>query len=292
MLKLKCSRVIGFFILATLAFFPQQISSQEFQSENLNMELVGHKLIGSGKEKVLVLHNWVGDSTSYDLLLPFLDTEKFAYLFIDLRGYGRSKEMRGKYTVEEASADALKLINSLSWDKFHVIGHSMSGMIAQKIALDNFSRVKSVVAITPVPACGSPGPKELMDFLESAALNNDDNAIQCVNMLTSHRYSNLFAKNMIHYWRACSTSDARIGYLHMFANTDFSSAAKGLKTPMLVIFGEHDMEGSEVLMRNTFLQWYPNAQLECCKCSGHYPILETPVYLASIIEKFLLAHCE
>ena len=168
----------------------------------------------------------------------------------------------------------------------------MSGMIAQKIALDNASRVKSVVAITPVPACGSPGPKELMHFLESAALNNDGNAIECVNMLTGRRYSHLFAKKMIDYWRSCSTSEARIGYLHMFANTDFSESAKGLKTPMLVIFGEYDMEGSEALMRNTFLKWYPNAQLECCKCSGHYPMLETPVHLASSIEKFLLAHYE
>ena len=40
-------------------------------------------------------------------------------------------------------------------------------------------------------------------------------------------------------------------------------------------------------MRNTFLKWYPNAQLECCKASGHYPMIETPVTLVSAIEKFL-----
>ena len=103
MLKIKCTRVIGSCILAIFVLFSQQISSQEFQSENQSMELIGHKLVGSGKEKVLVLHNWVSDSTSYGPLLPYLDTEKFSYLFIDLRGYGGSKEMRGTYSVEEAS---------------------------------------------------------------------------------------------------------------------------------------------------------------------------------------------
>ena len=43
-------------------------------------------------------------------------------------------------------------------------------------------------------------------------------------------------------------------------------------------------------MRNTFLKWYPNAQLECCKASGHYPMIETPVALVAAIEKFLSAH--
>ena len=254
------------------------------------MALIAHKQIGSGKEKVLVLHNWMGDSTSYDPMLPYLDTDAYTYVFVDLRGYGRSKEIQGAYSVEEASTDAMKLIDSLSWNKFHLVGHSMSGMIVQKIAVDNPSRVKSVVAITPVPACGSPGPKEMMDFLKSVALNDDEAAIQCVNTLTSNRYTRAFAKKMVADLRQWSTSAARLGYLNMFSYTDFSESAKGLSTPILVLHGEYDFEGSEAFMRNTFLQWYPNAQLECCKTSGHYPMIETPVALVAAIEKFLAAH--
>lgn len=168
----------------------------------------------------------------------------------------------------------------------------MSGMIAQKIAVDNPSRVKSIVAITTVPACGSPAPKEMMSFFESAALDNDVAAMQCVNTLTSNRYEEAFAKNMVRNLRQSSTSEARLGYLNMFSNTDFSESAKGLKTPMLVMFGEYDFEGSEAFMRNTFLQWYPNAQLVCCKASGHYPMIETPEALASSIENFFSAHQE
>lgn len=254
------------------------------------MELIAHKQIGSGKEKVLVMHNWMGDSTSYDSMLPYLDRDEFTYVFVDLRGYGRSKEMKGTYSVEEASQDAIKLIDSLAWDKFHLIGHSMSGMIVQKIAVENPSRVKSIIAITPVPACGSPAPKELMNFFESAALNNDEAAMQCVNTLTSNRYTKTFAKNMVASLRQGSTSEARLGYLNMFSHTDFSESVKGLRTPLLVLFGEYDFEGSEAFMRNTFLKWYPNALLECCKSSGHYPMIETPVALVAIIEKFLSVH--
>lgn len=193
-------------------------------------------------------------------------------------------------TAYEASQDAMKLIDSLGWEKFHLIGHSMSGMIVQKIAVENQSRVKSVIAITPVPACGSPGPKEMMDFFESVALNNDEAAMECVHTLTSNRYTKAFAEKMVLDNRKGSTSAARLGYMKMFFHTDFSAEVKGLQTPILVLIGEHDFEGSEAFMRSTFLQWYPNARLECCKASGHYPMIETPIALVSFIERFLLAH--
>ena len=296
MQKINYSKVIRFFVFATIVLFSHGLCSDEIinRSENQHMKLAGHKLIGSGKEKVLVLHNWFCDSSSYDPLLPYLDIEKFTYLFMDLRGYGRSKDLQGEYSVQEASQDAVALVNSLSWNQFHIVGHSMSGMIAQKIALDNSTRVKSVVAITPVPACGSPKPVEIMNFLEEAALSNDDNAIECANLLTGRRFSNFVARNMVSHWRSCSSSKARIEYLHMFSNTDFSSSANGLQTPMLVIYGEFDIEGieAEASIRNTFLKWYPNAKMECCKGSGHFPTQETPIYLASIIEKFLSDHCK
>lgn len=254
------------------------------------MEFIAHKQIGSGKEKVLVMHNWMGDSSSYDFLIPYLNRANYTYVFVDLRGYGQSKEMTGTYSVEEASLDVINLINFLGWNTFHLIGHSMSGMIAQKIAVHNSSRVQSVVAITPVPACGSPAPQEMLDFFESVAKDNDEAGIECVKTLTSNRYTDSFAKKMITDLRKCSREEARIGYMNMFLHTDFSKSVIGLSTPILVLFGEHDFEGSEAFMRSTFLQWYPNAQLDCCKASGHYPMIETPIALAASIEKFLSSH--
>lgn len=287
----RISSRLAVYISVLLAFMSILSAQILNSSENQSMEIIAHKQMGSGKEKVLVMHSWTGDSTSYDPMLPYLNTDDYTYVFVDLRGYGGSKEMQGTYSVEEASFDAIKLIDFLGWDEVHLIGHSMSGMIVQKIAVDNPSRVKSIVAITPVPACGTPGPKEIIDFFEDMAIDNDEAAIGFVNKLTSNRYTRAFANKMITDIRQHSTSQARLGYMNMFFNTDFSESVKGLQTPILVLFGEYDsgILGEE-LMRNTFLQWYPNAQLECCKASGHYPMIETPVTLVTAIEKFLSVH--
>lgn len=40
-------------------------------------------------------------------------------------------------------------------------------------------------------------------------------------------------------------------------------------------------------LRKTFGAWYPKAQFSFITDAGHYPMHETPVYLASLIEAFL-----
>ncbi len=256
------------------------------------MEQLGHRIIGSGSQKVLLLHNWFCDSSSYEPLLPYLDQTKATYLLVDLRGYGRSKSWQGEYSVQEACQDAMALVQMLAWDRFHIVGHSMSGMIAQKMAVEHPARIQSIVAITPVPACGAPAPAELMSFLEKAALDADENAMECAHLLTGRRLTSWVINQMVRQWRACSTDAARLGYLRMFSYTDFSKDVQGLFTPMLVIYGEFDTAHAEApsTIGQTFLKWYPNAQMICCSGAGHFPTQETPMYLASRIEEFILRH--
>lgn len=249
---------------------------------------IGHSIFGQGRERVLVMHDWFCDATSYDSMRPYLDPKTFTYAFMDLRGYGKSKTTPGECTAEEAAQDAIALADSLKWDQFHVVGHSMTGMVAQLIALMAPDRIKSVTAITPVPACGSPVPEEVMGFLENAAESNDESARQIVGFMTGGRHDKPFIEYKVSRWRETSVPQARIAYLHMFAQTDFSNKVKGLKTPFLVLVGAHDAEGHSVtVMKETFCQYYPNVELVTIQNAGHYPMQETPVFLAGILERFI-----
>jgi pimeloyl-ACP methyl ester carboxylesterase len=53
----------------------------------------------------------------------------------DNRGTGKSEAAVGRYTTKSMARDTLDLMNHLQWEKVHVIGASMGGMIAQELAL-------------------------------------------------------------------------------------------------------------------------------------------------------------
>ena len=163
----------------------------------------------------------------------------------------------------------------------------MSSMIAQKIAVDYTARIQSLISITPIPASGAPRSLELFTFLEEAALHGGEGAVECIHVLTNRRYSDFIAQKILEQWHSCSHAKARLSYLHMFSHTDFSKKAEGLITPMLVLLGDQDAQEQEMLLHKSFLQDYPNVQVDTCKQAGHFPVQETPLYLASRITHFL-----
>lgn len=249
---------------------------------------LGYGLHGSGAEKVIVMHDWFCDQSSYDFMIPFLDTSYFTYCFVDLRGYGKSKHLPGKYTVDEIIGDIIKLAEKLEWQKFHIVGHSMTGMVVQKIINNYPDKIKGSIAITPVPACGAQSDEDTLKFMEHAAWDNDEFAKQAADMMSGNRLSKTFLNYKVKKWRKTSTAEARVAYCHMFVKTNFVNEIEGCSSPLLVIAGEYDAEYlREQVQRDTILKWYPNAEIMICKNAAHYPMMETPIFLATTIENYL-----
>lgn len=249
---------------------------------------IGHTVLGQGSEGVIVNHGWFGGA-AYAPMLPFLDTEKFSYAFIDFRGYGKSKETKGDYTIQEMAADTLDLAKHLGWERFHLVGHSMGGMAVCRVATDATDRVKSAVAINPVPASGVPFDDEGWGLFSGAA-ENAGNRRAILDFTTGGRLAAKWLDSMVESSLKLITKEAFGAYLTAWAKTDFAEESKGLKTPIKVIVGENDPAISEDVIKNTYLAWYPNAEMETLTNAGHYPMQETPVYLATTIDKFLEKH--
>ena len=249
---------------------------------------IGHTLIGSGPEHVLVLHDWNGDHSNYDPVLPYLDGAAFTYAFADLRGYGKSKQLTGAYTVGEISNDCLRLTDALGWERFHVVGHSMTGMAAERIAVDATARIKSAIAVCPMSAAGSPAPAEAIAFFKSTT--SDDDAFRRLIKFVTGNLSDGWANAKLRQNRATVSPACREGYLNMFWKTNFVADVIGNETPFLVIVGDKDPGIDEATMKKTFLAWHRNAEVMTIANCGHYPMQECPPFFATVIENFLRRH--
>jgi len=248
---------------------------------------LGYTKVGSGPEPVLVMHDWSGSHSNYDPIRPYLDRGRFSYVFVDLRGYGLSQDIPGSYTVEEVASDCLEVADSLRWERFHLIGHSMTGLVTQWLALHATARVKSAIAVCPVSAAGFPLDEASWNFFCSVTVD-DRGYRELQRSLCADRLSEGWLDAKLRWNRASTAPEARKAYLSMFSKADFGERVRGLPTPYLVVVGEHDAPGLRAEdMHKTFLLMHPDAELVVVPNCGHYPMQECPPYFAALMEKFL-----
>jgi pimeloyl-ACP methyl ester carboxylesterase len=61
--------------------------------------------------------------------------DEFQICIFDNRGCGRSSCPESKFSTSAMAKDTLDLLDHLEWEKVHVVGISMGGMISQELAL-------------------------------------------------------------------------------------------------------------------------------------------------------------
>jgi 3-oxoadipate enol-lactonase len=275
---------------AQSAAAPPSPSSSPWPAPQLAMGgRLGHCRVGNGPAVCVVLHEWLGDHVNWEPVLPYLDPARHTFVFMDLRGYGWSRGMSGSYTLDEAVADVLRTADELAITRFHLIGHSMSGLVAQKIALQAPGRVQSVTLFSPVPPTGFRVDEAALKAL-NAVIDEDEAAARAITARTSSRYGAGWLHRKLAIARGAGTVEAMRGYLTMFTTSAITGDAHGLAMPLHVVTGALDIpfyRGEP--LRNAFALAYPRVTFEAIDDAGHYSMLETPVRVASIIEKQVAA---
>lgn len=251
------------------------------------MNILNYKKLGTGSINIIFFHELMGDCRNYEPIFPFLDYENFTYFFTDLRGYGLSKEIKGEYNLEEASYDIINLINHLDIKDVIIVAHSMSTMIAQRVALLE-PKVKKLILTTPLSASGIKVPEIQKKSLLNKMIENK-RAIEQIVRSSSRRYNQTWAKYRIEMGYSSSLVEARVGYMNMYLNTQNIKNKINKDVQIYIIFGKNDSAVfGKVEIQKNFSE-YKNIEIIECLEAGHYPMIECPVFYASKIEEFCKA---
>jgi pimeloyl-ACP methyl ester carboxylesterase len=75
----------------------------------------------------------------------------YRVLFWDVRGHGLSQPLNEDFSLRQAVADLLALLDHLGYERAALVGHSMGGYISQELAFLQPERVTALVTIDCTP---------------------------------------------------------------------------------------------------------------------------------------------
>ena len=89
----------------------------------------------TGKGTIVLINGLADDLLSWGFQIPALVEAGYRVLRFDNRGIGHSDKPAGPYTSKLMADDAKALVDALGISKFHLMGVSMGGMIAEEYAI-------------------------------------------------------------------------------------------------------------------------------------------------------------
>lgn len=111
-----------------------------------------------GAETVILVHGYTDSSRSYfPTIQALVDSNTDLHIYaLDQRGHGGSSMPSDAacpatpedcFGMDDMAADMLAFMDAKNIESAHIVGHSMSGLAAQELALANPGRVKSLVLL-------------------------------------------------------------------------------------------------------------------------------------------------
>lgn len=236
---------------------------------------IGHVLVGSGPVHLIALHGWFGSAQGWGELPQRLDGDRYTVAFLDYRGYGSRQDETGNYTLAEISADTLALADELGWDRYALIGHSMGGTAMMRVFADAPERVTAMVGVSGVPPTGIPFDEDSWALFNGAA-HDDGNRAAIIDFTTGNVQPDEWVQQMVRFSVEASRRDAFGAYLPSWGKTDFHEDVPAVEVPLRLIVGARDPALGPQTCEATWLQLFPEAQMDVIDDAGHYAMYESP----------------
>ena len=241
---------------------------------------------GKGFPLVLV-HGFLGSSKMWKPQIDFFK-DHFRIITPDLPGFGKSNKAKSHNNIQSIANLLINCLEEKKINKFHLLGHSMGGMIVQEMAKKVGDKISKLVCYSTGPRGEMPGRFETVD---ESRENLQKNGLETMarNIAKTWFIKGEKAK----YFDVCietgkqTSMEAVDNSLVAFKNWNGVDTLKNIKNETLIIWGDQDksynFEQVQTLEKNI-----ENSKLIIFKNCAHNVHLEQPDQFNKTIKDFLL----
>jgi 2-hydroxy-6-oxonona-2,4-dienedioate hydrolase len=241
-----------------------------------------------GKGTPLVMqHGFLGGSGYWVPQFPAFG-KGFDIVAPDLPGFAGSAAEPARDSIEGMAAAVMALADSLKVDRFHLLGHSMGGMVAQQIALDHPGRINKLVLYGTASLGDLPKRFETLDATRARV--REDGIEACAQRIVPTWFVEGKASP---YYDLCYeagrgvTANAADRAIAALGKWNVGARLGELQMPTLVICGDRDRS---ISLDQAFAlsQGIKSSRLCIAPGCAHNVHLERPEFFAHTVREFLL----
>lgn len=237
-----------------------------------------------------MLHGWGMHSGVWQPLIKKLSAQYMLYL-VDLPGMGNSRPIE-PYHLHALADEVAQVIPGVS----DVLGWSLGGLIAQRIALNQPDRIRRLILVGSTPCFVNNADWDAginsSNFESFAEAVNSDYKATILQFLTLQCMKSDDARSTLKQLRASfdtrptPTQATLQRALQILLETDLRDEVSSIRKPTLLIHGDRDTL-APVQAAHWMMQQLPNGFLRVMSGSAHAPFLSHSEQFVTTLNQFL-----
>ncbi len=247
---------------------------------------------GSAPPTIVMLHGLGGSRTAWESQLADLG-EDHRVVAWDMPGYGASSPVDGALTFDALADAVVELADELDAGRFHLVGLSLGGMIAQYAAAAHGGRIAGMILLSTSPRFGLDGTlpqrwrAERLAALDAGREPADFADVVLRSIAGPGIDDAAFAGQRDAMSRV--TGQAMRRAIDCVVTHDSTGLLGSITTPTLVLAGALDRE-TPPAYGAALAERIPGARLEIIDGAGHLLAAEAPAAVNRLIREHVAAH--
>jgi len=248
-----------------------------------------YEIHGIGPETMIFSHGLLWSGKMFKAQVDYFKA-RYKCIVYDHRGQGRSEVTESGYDMDALYEDVVALMKHLNLGPCHMIGLSMGGFVAMRVAARNFELLKSLILIE------TSAEEEPNKF--KYKLLNGIVKLFGVKAVAGKIMPILFGQTFLNdsgrydervYWRNELIKNKKTitrAVKGVISRASVMKELDNISIPTLIIVGDEDVATVPEKSKNIKLK-IPQARLALIKGAGHSSTIEEPHQVVDTIEVFL-----